>query len=367
MKRIWKHLRIGALIALGGAGLILLVVGGIAVAKSGASTPEIEGTDPVAELVSVEIGGTSQTLLIRGADRNAPLILFLHGGPGTSAIPLNNGVMQLIEREFVLVNWDQRASGTSYYRGSDFSDVTLDTYNDDIREVVEYLRRRFSVDRIVLVGHSWGSAIGLRFAAQHPELLHAFVGMGQLINIARNGEVSFSWVLGEARRDGNLLAISELEAIGGLGEGTTQSQAATYRKWLDHYGGSTRSGSTIASYLRRAIFHTPEFTLRDIINVIRSSLEQIVSLDEELAALALDEEISRVNVPVYFFLGRFDYQTPSIIAEEFLEQLDAPEKRIVWFEESAHAPFVEERDWYQRVIVDLLQSRLGLENPNGST
>ena len=334
--------------------LVALIVAGIGIAKAGASTPEIVGRDPISEMVEIPVNGTSQTLLIRGQDASNPVVLFLHGGPGTSAIPLNNDVMSLIEREYVHVNWDQRASGKSYERGTSFEDVTLETYDEDIMDVVSYLRERFDEERVILVGHSWGSAIGVRFAAKHPELLHAYIGMGQLLNIPENGKRSMEYVLDAARQDGNEQALEELEPIANAPGGLSRAQIITQRKWLDHYGGSTRAGSTIGGFLRRAIFSTPEFTLGDTINVIRASLEQIRALGDEIGSLRLDEEIRRIEVPVFFFLGRHDHQTPSSIAEEFAAALEAPSVEIVWFEESAHAPFVEQPTVYQERLLAAL-------------
>jgi pimeloyl-ACP methyl ester carboxylesterase len=130
----------------------------------------------------VRIGGLEQWITIQGKP-NAPVILFLHGGPGEAMSPFLDLFLPY-EHDFAWAIWDQRGAGKTYGRNGGEATVGMDleTFIRDTIELAGYLRQRLKRPRIILVGHSWGAALGLQVAKRRPDLFYAFVGTGQPVS-----------------------------------------------------------------------------------------------------------------------------------------------------------------------------------------
>ena len=168
----------------------------------------------IAELQKVTIGNSEQWVLIRSENIDNPILLFVHGGPGTSQLTLMKNNTQPIEKYFTVVNWDQRGAGKSYAAIRDKSRMTIDQFVSDINELAEYLAKRFNRTKIILVGHSWGSAIGIIAVSKRPELYSAYVGIGQVSNMAEGERISYEWTLQQARTANDGKAVKQLTEMG---------------------------------------------------------------------------------------------------------------------------------------------------------
>lgn len=309
----------------------------------------------VQETFTATLGGVPQVVNVRGADRDNPILLFIHGGPGAVEMPIGWAFQRPWEDYFTVVQWDQRAAGRSY-RLSDPEKVaptlTPDRYRDDAIELIELLRKKYGKRKIFVLGHSWGSTIGLSVAAKRPDLLYAYVGMGQLIDFRENERVGLAWTVDQARKDHNATALAELEAIKpypGIGP-LDVAKTDIERKWNIHYGG-------LAAFRQDGDFYfhaprlSPEYTPDDIRAWDAGSALTMKTMWPQLADLSFTR-LTKVDCPVIFFLGRYDYTTPWPIAEAWFKRLHAPAKRIVWFEKSAHLMNMEEPG---RVFAALVQ------------
>jgi pimeloyl-ACP methyl ester carboxylesterase len=244
-----------------------------------------------------------------------------------------------------VVEWDQRAAGKSF-RMEDPQVVgptlTPDRYRDDTIELIELLRARYGKRKIFLLGHSWGSTVGLSVAIKRPDLLFAYVGMGQLIDFPENERTSYAMVLEQARQDRNAQAVKELEAIAPYpGSGSLDvEKTAVERKWSVYYGGlaAGRQEGDFYTHLGRL---SPEYGADDRKAWDASSEFTMKVLWPKLAAVSF-RDVRRIDVPVIFFLGRHDTTTPPQIAADWLQRVKAPKKAVVWFEQSAHLPMLEE-------------------------
>ena len=160
-----------------------------------AGTPRIRRTGKadsarsITTLEKVRIGGSGQWVLERAEDVDNPVILYLHGGPGTSQLTSNRRNTRYLEKFFTVVNWDQRGAGKSYRAISDAGKMTVDQFVQDTRDLTRYLLAKFHQERLVLVGHSWGSVIGALTVSRYPELYSCYVGIGQVANM-RDGEAA---------------------------------------------------------------------------------------------------------------------------------------------------------------------------------
>lgn len=300
--------------------------------RAGTTPPITDGDEipprSLARLQTIRLGGADQWVLIRGHDRDNPVLLFLHGGPGMPAMYLAHDFQREMERDFTIVHWDRRGAGKSYGAGADSSRLTVSQVRDETVELTEWLRDEFGQDRIYLLGHSWGSYLGMLVVRHRPDLYAAFVGTGQM---AADRDRVYA-----VQRDG-LLRLAEArgdtETLARLGSGGIPTESDLFR-----FGVELRGATSMWPILRTGL-RAPEYNLRDALNVGRGASRVARLMAHDLIAGSLDREVLELEVPVFFFLGRHDLNTPSSLAAEYLESLAAPVKELVWFEDSAHFPF----------------------------
>ncbi len=185
------------------------------------STPPMGTPSGIAELKPVELNGYPQWLLIRGQDVSRPLLLYLHGGPGESNMWTAHYTMKELEQHFVCVNWDQRGTGKSFRPGPSPETMTIDLFVKDTIALIELLRSRFGQQKVLLLGHSWGSMLAMKVAAARPDLLYAVIGMGQVVDGKRGEDLSYRYVLERAHAEHNRKAIRILEQLGAPPTGKT--------------------------------------------------------------------------------------------------------------------------------------------------
>lgn len=313
-----------------------------------ATSTRIDTPNGIESLESVEIGGVEQTIYLRGHDRNNPVMLFVHGGPGVPEMGVARTFGLRLEEHFVVVHWDQRGAGNSCSPDVPDESLRLEQYLSDTAELVNLLRSRFGVEKIYLVGHSWGSILGVLSAERHPELFHAYVGMGQVVNMKRGEDISYRFVLDRAQAEGNEKALQELATI--HPPYATTQELLDQRAWLSHYHGDVYEGGG-TSELVRGILFSPEYSIGKKISFYGCAINSVDQAWSDVQKIDFIRDVPRLDVPVYFFAGRHDYNTPFELVEEFSRTLDAPHNEIVWFENSAHSPNLEEPDRYQEILI----------------
>jgi pimeloyl-ACP methyl ester carboxylesterase len=325
-----------------------------------AGTPPIRSREPsgttrsVAALEKVSVGGTDQWILVRSQDVRNPLLLFLHGGPGTSQLTSNRRNTRDLERHFTVVNWDQRGAGKSYAAIADTGRMTIDQFVEDTGELTRYLLQRFHQDRVVLVGHSWGSIIGILTAARWPELFSCYVGIGQVADMADGEASSYRWTLEQARRHHDRRAVETLAQIGPPPyRGDWRKAVVAQRRLLGRFGGEVHgSRSGALRLVLGSLVLSREYTLGDRINFFRGVMGSMGLLWQELLEVNLQETVPELRVPVFFVEGRHDHESPAELAEQYFAALAAPSKELVWFENSAHLPNAEEKERFTRFMVE---------------
>jgi proline iminopeptidase len=312
----------------------------------------------VQETFEVVLGGARQIVNVRGSDRANPVLLFVHGGPGAVEMPMAWAFQRPWEDFFTVVQWDQRGAGRSFPLNDPkllAPTLTPERYRDDAIQLIELLRHKYNKNKIFLVGHSWGSAIGLSVAVKRPDLLYAYVGIGQLIDFRENERVGYEWTLEQARKDHNPRAVRELEQLSPYpGPGAFDvEKMTTERKWSIHYG-ALAAGRDNADFYFNAPRLSPLYTAADRKAWDEGSKFTIATLFPKLASISF-KDLDKLSVPVFLFIGRHDYTTPWPIAQRWLDRLKAPRKAMVWFENSAHLPMMEEQGHTLKALLDYVR------------
>lgn len=321
-------------------GLVALVV---AIARP-ASTAPIVGDDgqpipgSIAELRSVRIGGHDQTLMIRGRDATNPVLLYLAGGPGGTDI----GAMRAdtgLESGFVVVTWDQRGVGKSYAALDPVATLTLDQMVADTIELTEYLRDRFDQERIYLVGNSWGTVLGILAVDQRPELYHAFVGAGQMVDFIETDTMFWEDTLAWADSTGNAALAATLRRNG---PPPYAADLLAYEPALSHeHDWNAYPELDLGKEMPGNLF-VPENSLLDRVNGLRSFLDTFATLYPKVQSVDLRRDVPRLAVPYYMAIGAHEARGRAVPAEAWFDLLQAPTKERVVFEHSGHRPPFEE-------------------------
>lgn len=304
----------------------------------------------------IAVDGAELFLLTRGADRRAPILLWLHGGPGGAQRPLFQYFLGDLEDDFVVAYWDQRGAGRSFDPDADANLLTIDRHLADLDAVVDHLRRRFGRSDVILVGHSWGGTLGLLYAREHPEKVSTLVGVAPLISAAASQEAVQAFVQSEATAHADDDALASLGEIGAPPYDRAEEVVALARL-ANRYGGVFHQPPNWAEVVVRGLLRGL-VTPWEIRLLTRANAVTLDAMADELLELDLARSVPRVDVPVLFLLGRYDRLVDGRIAVRYLDALHAPSKERIWFEHSAHnVPFEEPERFRETLVRELAPTR----------
>jgi pimeloyl-ACP methyl ester carboxylesterase len=325
--------------------------------KHPGKTPPFRGPDggilpgSIAEVRYVNLGGLDQWVMIRGESLANPPLILLHGGPGFSETHFFRRFNTPLEKAFTVVYWDQRGSGKSFNKEIPPSSMTVDQFIADLDALVEMVLSRLGGKKVAIFGHSWGSALGPLYACRFPEKVAAYVGSGQLGDWSAAESASYTYALAEARRRGNSKALKELLAIGS--PPYPAGSLWTERTWLQRFEGQLTSRALWN--MARGFLRQPEFSIFDLLNLMRGFRSSSFTMWAEVSKLNLIDVAPKLQMPVFFFLGRSDHWVPPETSLAYFDVLTAPLKKLVWFEESGHEPFVDEPSRFNAAMVELVR------------
>lgn len=299
----------------------------------------------------IEINGVRQGIIIESLNKEKPLLLFLHGGPGFPIYPFNKAHGIHFENLFNVCYWDQRGTGMSYNKKETDSPLNLNQLIEDTIEVVNYLRNKYSREKIFLMGHSWGSYLGSIVASKNPELFYAYIGVGQIGLQKDSEEETYNYILETAIAQNDKRAISQITKVKfDVNYYKNQSYSAIRKKFTDKYGGGfKRDGYSFIETLKH-ILMCPNYTLKEKMNILNGSYYSYQSLARNLATTDIVKLVPKINIPVFVLQGLHDYQTTYTQAKRFYDLVEAPYKKIFIFKDSAHTPFFEERERFREII-----------------
>jgi len=308
------------------------------------------------ERKEIDIGGIKQWITIRGRDRDNPILLFLHGGPAAPEMPTSWTFQNPWEDYFTVVQWDQRGSGKTYAQNDPAKirpTLSVETMENDTQELVQYLRATYHKDKIFVMAHSWGTILGLKLAEAHPEWLYAYVGMGQMIDSRESERLGYEATLKQAQDAHNEQAVKELKAIAPYPEADGSvpfDKINIERKWSVVFGGLSWRRDTYAYYYRAGAL-SPDYSDSDLDAIDKGSELSLPILLKQMMAADFTK-VTSFRCPIVIFNGRHDDTTSAKVTADWFAHVQAPEKKLVWFENSAHMMQIEEPG---RVLVHLVE------------
>lgn len=318
-------------------------------------TPKIKGSNPIHVLEQVKINGTRHEIMIRGEDLENQVILYLHGGPGASELPYAKKYQDLLESQFTIVNYDQRASGKSYHFFEDYSNLSADLLVEDALAVTDYITQRLG-KKVILIGHSYGTYIGTLAAQRAPEKYEAYIGIGQMADTQQSEMDGWNYVMEQAQLAGDHEDVNQLEQVY---EPIKQGQAFTPRDIVERYGGASRlMDSPDTSFL--GMTFSNEYNMLDTIRYNKGIMYSQEILISEAMSRPLPSLITKLDLPFYFVMGDYDFMTSSHSAKVFFDQIEGNQKEFIAYKNSAHYPHYEEKqrffDWMVDTFIKQMQN-----------
>ncbi len=264
----------------------------------------------------VEIGGIKQWIGAKSDDDSKPLLLFLHGGPGFSSRAYSKKFIKHLKKDFIVAQWDQRDTGITAAWNKQNDTIALEQMHKDTKEVVDYLLKKFKKEKLYLVGFSWGGFLGLNFANEHPELLHAYISVSSIIHGNESEELTLKLLKEKVQSSNNKTAIEEISKI----NIPFHSWEELYyqRKWTAHFFNKKVSNRQYP----KSLFEEWSQKRMDIF--------------QEASKINYAEKAPEIGCPIYFFLSKNDFITNYAIAEKYYTNLKADQKQIIYFDQSFH-------------------------------
>jgi len=308
---------------------------------------------PVKEEMFVRIGGIDQWITIKGDDRNNPVILFLHGGPGDALSPFADAMYAGWEKSFTLVQWDQRGAGRTYGKSgpSVQPTMTVERMADDGIEVAQFLTKHLNKKKIIIVGGSWGSILGIYMAHTGPDLFYAYVGNAQLVNTRRGDSASYARVLEMARAAGDQPAVAALMTIGPPPWDSLRKWPV-FRKWKLAYQAKKVTAPPVPETISPE-YASPEeqaqyaaaddFCFEHFWGLTMSGPLELV----DLPSLGTD-----FAIPIYILQGQEDLTALPELAKAYFDSIKAPRKQFYLVSGTGHAPSATELDMTLKVLIE---------------
>jgi pimeloyl-ACP methyl ester carboxylesterase len=311
----------------------------------------------ISEKIFININGVEQGMIIKSRNINNPVLLYLHGGMPdyflTKKYPTG------LENYFTVVWWEQRGSGISYSPDIPRETMNLEQMISDTLVLTNYLRQRFGQEKIYLMGHSGGSFIGIQAAARAPELYHAYIGVAQMSNQLKSEKLAYDYMLSRFKENGDSKMLQKLEAAPVTMEGGTPGAYRALRDPAMHSLGigTTHDMKSVVTGIFLESFQSRDYTLKEKIDLWRGkSSSGISSLWDEMTSTDLSQEVTELDIPIYFLEGIHDYTCSYTEAKAYYEKLHSPVKGFYTFDGSAHSPIFEEPEKTLKIILeDVLQ------------
>jgi len=305
------------------------------IARNTSSNPAINS------FLDIKLNGINQKILVQSNDLKNPVLLWLHGGPGTSEMFINHYCMNKVLDYFTIVHWDQRGTALSYNKNIKSKDISFDKILDDAAKLTEILKQKYKQKKIFIIGHSFGSVLGIHLINKYPDNYYAYVGIGQVVDENKSQEITYDWFIKKLKENNDNAELSKL-----------RKAKKVSRELIDKYKGIFWKEKRLMDVIKESPYYYKEYNdiYLESMKFVRIALSKNPSVQEK----NILKDICKVNVPVYFFEGRHDRIAacaPELVVE-YNKIIKAPRHEIIWFDESAHHPNIDEPNKFQSVMID---------------
>lgn len=314
------------------------------------------------EKIFTEIGGMEQGMVLQSADTDNPVLLFLHGGPGSPEIAFSQDCPTGLDGLFTVCWWEQRGSGISYCRNIPKESMTLEQMIEDALAVTKYLCKRFGKEKVYVMGHSWGSLLGVLTVKRAPELFYAYMGIGQVARQEESERLAYTYMLERFCQAGDKRMVRKLRRYPIDKGGDMSLRYLSVRsEGMQKLGIGVMHRMTSMMDCVKVVLGYKGYTLGEKLRFVMGSSFSLGCLWDTVAKCDLFERAPRLEVPTYVFQGKYDYQVSYEIAKRYMEAMQAPVKGFYTFAESAHSPCYEEPEKMCEILQkDVLQGKAEL-------
>lgn len=335
--------------------IALLLIGGLTYRSvrqhRNAKALAVNTPNRIEESMFVKIGGIEQWVQVRGEDRGNPVVLMLHGGPGSSYVPFTFA-FRAWEKYFTVVEWDQRGSGKTFGRsdGMKGGGMTIDRMVQDGIELAEFICKRLDKNRVILLGHSWGTILGVSMVQRRPDLFYAYVGTGQVVDMEQNEKISYEMLFKRVRSSGDEKAIKKLEDIGP----PPYRDLSTWfvkQKLIAETAPAIADGFFLEEHFYTAAVFAPNYSLKDSYDFFAATYYSGTTLMKELMSYDARRLGVKFETPMFLFQGESDVNTPTKLVEEYFSTIQAPEKELVLLKDCGHMAVFSKPDVFLNELI----------------
>lgn len=306
------------------------------------------------QMREVNLGNANQWFSVRGSRADLPLLLFLHGGPGSPQAGAQRRFNRELEEHYLVINWDQRGSGKSYDSSLSPETMNIEQLLSDAHQLVQLLLNDFSKQKLFIMGHSMGALLGMLFIHRYPELVHAFVGINQPVNRTGEETRSYNYCLQKAMEKNIQRALQQLEQIGPpqMGSYSKMDDLVIQRKWLTRLGGVTHRKNALSINIHCLL--SSHFSWKDRLNFMRGFTYTMRHMWQEFNQVNLFDAAPTYEVPLVFIKGIHDKIVHDYI-DPYSQYIDAPYKEVIEFKHSGHLACFEEAELFNKLMISRIR------------
>lgn len=312
----------------------------------------------------VDVYGTRQGLILRGVNMTNPVLLFVHGGPGMPEFFMFEKHIWGLEDHFILCWWDQRGAGLSYSSEIPEASMTISQMIADGEVVTRYLMERFKKEKIYIMGHSWGSFLGIQIVQKYPHLYHAYIGVAQIAYQKESEKIAYAYMI----KHHHILSSKLIQRL--LKYPILDSDERFYLYTEDFVRdevmlllgvGVMRNMDSLFTGIIIPLLRCRVYTIKEKINFLKGKIfsRKCKGLHREMYEDNLMRRIDRLEIPIFFLCGEHDLTVSFELSRTFFERIEAPEKKFYTFIDSAHSPHLEEPERFVKIMCEEVK---GLES-----
>lgn len=321
-----------------------------------ASYPLIEHENSIVEAGLIKINGANQWVYKRSENKNNPVLLFLHPGPGFVATGLTNGYQKILEKYFTVVHWHMRGAGKSYSKAISKTKISIDLLVDDTLFLAQQLMKIHQKKNVYIMGHSFGSLIALKAVKKRPAFFRHFISIAQMTDVEEMEKRSFDFVLEAATKAKDGKALKSLNRISRSTDNLTIDGIKKKQDLIHKFGGNAPGFKSILELLLLLIVNPVEHSLSDVIKCFKGLSYSGSQLFREACEVNFFREITKVDTPVLMVFGENDQISNSDLIRSYYDRLEAPKKELIEIKGGGHFPFLSQPENFQNTVI----SKLGI-------